>query len=367
MATGIVYIGITRPLWIGPRLPDQVYGIRHRHHAAQANPEQGLANRKDASMKTLQLTGHDSHTAAARRHFLRAALASGLASTAPTGAGQAATNKPHPKVCTYTEHFQKLAIPEVCKVFRKMGVDGLDLTVRPGGHIEPRDAADALPAAVQAATDHGLRIMMLTTGITGPDRDSERILATCQQLGIQRIKLGYYAAGKFGNLSKRLDEVKRQLDAVVRLAARYDVRPCVHVHSGGTLPSNGFMLYNLIRETPPDRIGAYLDSYHMTITGGAGGWRQAIDLLRPWISLVALKNFQWQRGPRDALGQQKWRTNYVRLEDGIAPIPDFVRAVQQAGYGGFYTLHTEYRLPVKDCIHLTTDDFHFLKRIFAQL
>ena len=120
-------------------------------------------------------------------------------------------------------------------------------------------------------------------------------------------------------------------------------------------------------ELPPDRIGAYLDSYHMTITGGAGGWRQAIDLLRPWISLVALKNFQWQRGPRDALGQQKWRTNYVRLEDGIAPIPDFVRTVQQTGYDGFYTLHTEYRLPVKECIQLTTDDFQFLKRIFAQL
>lgn len=318
-------------------------------------------------MKTLHATGNDTRTGAARRKFLRAALLSGLASAAPGGSTPAAASKPFPQVCTYTEHFQKLPIPEVCKIFKQMGVDGLDLTVRPGGHIEPRDAVQALPAAAKSAADHGLKIMMLTTGITGPDRDSERILATCQKLGIQRIKIGYYSVGEFGNLSKRMDEVKRQLSAVVKLAARYDVRPCVHVHSGATLPSSGFMLYNLIRDLPPDRIGAYLDSYHMTITGGAGGWRQAIDLLRPWISLVALKNFQWQRGPRDALGQQKWRTNYVRLEDGIAPIPDFVRTVQQTGYDGFYTLHTEYRLPVKECIQLTTDDFQFLKRIFAQL
>ena len=108
---------------------------------------------------------------------------------------------------------------------------------------------------------------------------------------------------------------------MVKLAARYDVRPCVHVHSGATLPSSGFMLYNLIRDLPPGRIGAYLDSYHMTITGGAGGWRQAIDLLRPWISLVALKNFQWQRGPRDALRHQNWRPNSLRLGDRIVLIP----------------------------------------------
>jgi sugar phosphate isomerase/epimerase len=127
------------------------------------------------------------------------------------------------------------------------------------------------------------------------------------------------------------------------------------------------MLYELIRSMPPDRIGAYLDSYHMTITGGAGGWRQAIDLLTPWISLVALKNFQWERGERDEIGQQHWRTNYCRLEDGIAPIPDFVRTVHQAGYRGFYNLHTEYRAPVEECTRLTTDDFAYLQKVFARL
>ena len=127
------------------------------------------------------------------------------------------------------------------------------------------------------------------------------------------------------------------------------------------------MLYNLLRDLPPDRIGAYLDSYHMTITGGAGGWRQAIDLLQPWISLVALKNFQWHKSDRDKTGQQRWNSRYCRLQDGIAPIPEFVHTIHQAGYRGFYTLHTEYKLPVKQCIQLTTDDFAFLKRILNRL
>lgn len=302
-----------------------------------------------------------------RRELLRWGTVTGLAATTFPLLAEKAIRKQRPKVCVYTEHFQSLPIPQVCKLFQTMGVDGLDLTVRPGGHIEPRDVKAKLPKAAQVASDHGLQIMNLTTSITAANRAAEETLAACQQLGISRIKLGYYRAGKFGELSSRLAEAKRHLEQLVTLAAKYDVLPCVHVHSGSTLPSNGLMLFNLIRDLPKTRIGAFLDSYHMTITGGAGGWRQAIDLLRPWTAMVALKNFQWHRGDRDDMGQQRWRTDYCPLADGVAPIGDFVRTIQQSGYQGFYTLHTEYRQPTEKCLQLTADDFKFLKKVFAQL
>jgi len=301
-----------------------------------------------------------------RRALLRWATAGGLASSCPLLANRPAP-APRPKVCVYTEHFQSLPIPQVCKLFQKMGVDGLDLTVRPGGHIEPRDVKTKLPQAVQAASDHGLQIMNLTTSITAADRVAQETLATCQNLGIDRIKLGYFQAGNFGELSERLVQAKRRLETLVALAAKYDVLPCVHLHSGSTIPSNGLMLFNLIRHLPKTRIGAFLDSYHMAITGGAGGWRQVIDLLRPWTAMVALKNFQWHQDDRDDLGQQRWRTNYCPLADGVAPIGDFVRTVHQGGYRGFYTLHTEYRQPTDKCLQLTANDFTFLKKVFAQL
>lgn len=300
-----------------------------------------------------------------RRGFLHASTLAATGAAANRSARAAPGSRP--PVCIYSEHFQKLPIPEVCKVFKRIGVEGLDLTVRPGGHIDPKNAKSELPKAAKTAREHGLKIMMLTTGVTSPDRRAEEILAACQKLDIKRIKLGYFPVGEFGQLAKRMDQVRRQLESIVKLASKYEVRPCVHVHSGATIPSSGFMLHRLIRDMPPDRIGAYLDSYHMTITGGAGGWRQAIDLLRPWISLVALKNFQWERTDRDEIGQQRWRTNYCRLEDGVAPIPEFVRAVHRSGYRGFYTLHTEYRRPLNDCITLTRADFVYLQKVFARL
>lgn len=303
-----------------------------------------------------------------RRNFINALAASGLAmACTELHAADVSSQNPRPEVCVYSEQFQSLSIPDFCQMLKQMEVDGLDLTVRPGGYIEPKNARDKLQVAAQAAQDHGLKIMMLTTGITAPDRDAEEIFAACQRLGINRIKLGYYRVEGFGTLASQLDAVRRQLEDVMNLAAKYDVRPCVHVHSGPTIPSNGMMLYYLIREFPPERIGAYLDSHHMTLTGGAGGWRQAIDLLTPWLSLVALKNFQWERLDRDATGQQQWKTEYCRLEDGIAPVPDFVNTIHKAGYRGFYTLHTEYRRPVQECIRLTTEDFTFLRKVFEGL
>jgi sugar phosphate isomerase/epimerase len=306
-----------------------------------------------------------SHIPLTRRELLRVSAASTLISGTRLIAAPGETQPPD--VCIYTEQFQRLPIPKVCEVFKRIGANGLDLTVRPGGHIKPEDARKQLPVAVATAKEHGLRIMMLTTSITSPDRNAESILATCQELGIRRIKMGYYGGGEFGQLKKRLEDARRQLSAVVKLAAKYEVLPCVHVHSGLTIPSNGFMLHQLLKDIPPDQIGAYLDSCHMTITGGAGGWRQAIELLSPWISLVALKNFQWHKSGRNSIGQQTWRTDYCRLEDGIAPIPAFVETVHQAGYRGFYTLHTEYKLPVEECIRLTTDDYVFLQKVLAGL
>ena len=298
-----------------------------------------------------------------RRTFIGTAAISSFAGSALVRAGQGASR---PKVCVYSEHFQSLPIPEVCRLFKQMGVDGLDLTVRPGGHIKPEEVTERLPVAVKAARDHGLEVMMLTTSITAPDQIAKQTFEACQEAGIDRIKLGYYRVGEFGSLARRLDEVRRQLELVVELAAKYGVRPCVHVHSGGTIPSSGMMLYGLLKGIEPERVGAYLDSHHMTITGGNGGWSQAIDLLKPWISLVALKNFQWRKRERGELGQQRWGTEYCRLEDGVAPIAEFVGTVQRAGYGGFYTLHTEYQRPVAECLRLTTEDFAYLKRVFAQ-
>jgi hypothetical protein len=47
---------------------------------------------------------------------------------------------------------------------KRLGFDGLDLTVRPGGHVLPERAADELPEAVATIRGEGLDVPMITTG-----------------------------------------------------------------------------------------------------------------------------------------------------------------------------------------------------------
>ena len=122
----------------------------------------------------------------------------------------------------------------------------------------------------------------------------------------------------------------------------------------------------MIRDMPPDRIGAFVDPSHMTLEGAVDGWRQSLDLLAPWIGLAAIKNFWWEKTSRDEAGQQRWRFRWCPLSEGVAPIRDFVSVLRRVGYEGFYSLHSEYKsgnsyrqLTTIECIEQTKKDLAF--------
>lgn len=275
-----------------------------------------------------------------------------------------------PKIACFTKSFQDRPIPEVCRMFKQIGLDGLDLTVRPKGHIEPEQVAGELPKAVAAAKQAGVEILFLTTAVTDADADAERLLAAAAEQGIRRIKLGYYRYQPFGTLAAQLAEIRKRLAEVAKLAAKHQVLPCVHIHSGTFIPSHGTQLYELLRDFSPQEVGAYLDTGHMALEGGGDGWRQGIDLLAPWIALVAVKNFSWEVAGRDAQGQQLWRTRTVPVADGICPLPRFIAALKAVGYTGVYSLHSEYKgshsfqdLSSDECLQQTAVDLKYLRTL----
>ena len=305
-----------------------------------------------------------------RRDFLRYGSAAAAALIAAPGSAADAPDKRRPKLAVFSESFQDLPIPEVCRIFAAMGLDGLDLTVRPGGHIDPKDAPEQLPKAQQAAREAGLEILFLTTNVTDKDDESERLLAACAEAGVSKIKLGYYRYAQFGTLKQRLEEIRGSIGRVARLGAKHGVLPCVHIHSGDTIPSHGTQLYELIREFSPDEVGAYVDPMHMTLEGGGDGWRQGLDLLAPWIRLSTIKNFVWEPAGRDERGQMRWRAKKVPIADGMAPLPEYVALLKQIGFSGVYSLHSEYKgggsfrdLSTQECIEQTERDLAYLKTL----
>lgn len=276
------------------------------------------------------------------------------------------------KFCAFTESFQSWSIAKVCEKFREIGLDGLDLTVRPGGHIEPNEAVSKLPSAAQAAAASGMRILMLTTGITDADPLAEQILTACGQLGINRVKLGYFRYNGFGNLLTQIDEARGRVERIAKLAQKHGVLPCVHIHSGAMIPASGPAAYLLLRDFKPTEVGAYVDPMHMTIEGGSDGWRQGLDLLAPWVAVTSMKNFVWTDQGRDEAGQARFEVRKCPVADGLAPIPDFVATLRTIGFRGLVSLHSEYldggswkSLTVDECLQQTKVDLDYVKRLLA--
>lgn len=66
----------------------------------------------------------------------------------------------------------------------QMGFDGVDLTVRPDGHVLPENVAIDLPRAVAAVEKAGLKVYSIVTNIKQPDEKfAQDILKTASGIG----------------------------------------------------------------------------------------------------------------------------------------------------------------------------------------
>jgi L-ribulose-5-phosphate 3-epimerase len=254
---------------------------------------------------------------------------------------------------------------------QKAGFDGIDLTLRPGGHVLPQNVEMALSEASAIAGRHDVSIPMVSTAITDVDSPhAEDIIASCAHYGVSKIKLGYWRYVPFGTIQTQIDTARKKLERIIKLTKRYGVLPCVHVHSGDVLANGGAILYLLLNGFSPDEVGAYVDPMHMTVEGGLSGWEIGLDFLAPWVTLVGVKNFRWQQLQRNAKGQMEFRTQYVPLADGQANLPRFMEHLRDINYGGVVSLHSEYKggssfrvLDSPELLNQSAEDLRFLKTL----
>jgi sugar phosphate isomerase/epimerase len=274
----------------------------------------------------------------------------------------------------FSKHLGPLPVPEAGKRVKSLGFDGVDLTVRPGGHVLPENARQALPEAVRQLGDLGLTVPMITTGITGAgEPHAEAVMAAAAALGIRNLKLGYWSYRPFGTLLAQLDAARQAMDGIEALARKHDVRASIHVHSGNYLSAEAGNIYLLLKDRDPHHAGAYLDPGHMTLEGGAGGWLQGIDLLQQYVSMVAVKSFGHFPERDEATGETRWRHRMVPLKEGTVRWREVFRCLKALAWDGVVTFHSEYQgasswrdLSLEELIDQTRDDLAYLRPVIRE-
>src|SRR5262245_30660214 len=273
----------------------------------------------------------------------------------------------------FSKMLQEFSVADAAKRIKQLGFDGVDLTVRPKGHIEPESVGKDLPRAIGEIHAQGLDVPMISTAITrATDPHAEATAEAAARQGIRLLKLGYWNAQK-DKLRDAIDQARRSLDGLERLAESHNVTFGIHNHSGpGYVNCQPAIIASLLRDRDPKCVASYFDPGHAAVEGGNGGWRQSLELLAPRIRLVAVKDFGWKSSP----GKVKavWEAQQVPLRDGLVAWDDVFRGLAQAKFDGPVSLHSEYKgahswreLSTPELIEQTAADLAFVKSLLGPL
>jgi sugar phosphate isomerase/epimerase len=245
------------------------------------------------------------------------------------------------KLVMFSKMLREFDVAGAARRIRELGFAGVDLTVRPGGHVEPEAVDPGLSVARRAIEDAGLELAMISTAITTVDSpNAERLVASAATQGVWRIKLGYWNA-RAGHLAESIDTAQRSLDALEKLADSHGVTFGIHNHSGsGYVNCQPAVIWMLLKDRDPNRVGAYFDPGHAVVEGADGGWRQGFEMLAPYLRMVAIKDFGFV--PQPAKPKAAWIKKNMPLSEGLVPWGEFFAGLKRLGFDGPVSFHSEY-------------------------
>jgi sugar phosphate isomerase/epimerase len=254
---------------------------------------------------------------------------------------QPASSKPKLKVAVFSKHLQFLQGDELAQAAAEIGFDGIDLTVRKDGHVEPERVRQDLPPLVAAIRRHGLDVPMITTDIADCDTPyAEDIIRTAADLGIRHYRFGAFRYGNSQPYAIQLEAFQSRLARLAALNQQYGSCAMYHTHSGaGLVGASIWDLYELMKDLNPAHLGINYDVSHATIEGGLGGWIHSFHICGPYLHGISVKDFIWQKNR-----QGKWEPAFQPLGTGMVDFPQFFSLVAAAGFSGPLQVHFEYPL-----------------------
>jgi L-ribulose-5-phosphate 3-epimerase len=290
-----------------------------------------------------------------RRNFIKSASAFAAASMLPKMAGFSGA------ICLFSKHLPTMDWARMAQAVKKLGFGGIDLTVRPGGHVLPERASEDLPKAVAAIRAEGLSAPMITTALTSAhDPTAIPILSTAGKLSIPFFKPGYYKysfADVRGDLQKAMNDFRSLTD----VSKRSGVQCGFHNHEGYV----GAQLWDVaqtIDQLDPKWVGYYFDIRHAVAEGGVAGWKIALNLAAPRIKMIAVKDSYWEKSGKG------WRQVNCPLGQGMVDWKAYFKALREANFQGPISLHLEYEIPgatttaqEENTLAAAQRDFEFLK------
>lgn len=268
------------------------------------------------------------------------------------GLGAAVLASPSAALCGYTprssmedlscyifsKHLQFLSYEEMAEAAAELGFDGVDLTVRPKGHVEPERVEEELPRAVSAIKRAGIKADMMVSRVTDADEDvHRRVLKTAAAEGIQYYRMGYLSFHEDRTIPQSLADYHQSMLRLAGFNKTLGITGAYQNHAGMRVGAEMWDLYHLMKDIAPDQLGIQYDVRHAMVEGGTS-WHNGLRLIEDQVTSIVLKDFVWKKI------DGAWKVINVPLGEGMVDWLSYFKLLKSKQIAVPFTIHYEYDL-----------------------
>ena len=241
-------------------------------------------------------------------------------------------------VSIFSKHLQFLDYKETGRMAAELGFDGLDLTVRPKGHVLPENVISDLPRAVSDIVGSGSTCKMITTSIESVNNPHDAtIIKTAGELGISYYRAQWFKYAKDLSMIQSIDKYQNQITELGELNKKHNIVGCYQNHAGTKIGASFWEIHKLLEKVDPKYFGTQYDIRHATVDSGYS-WTNGLELLKEQIKVIVLKDFKWGK-----VGDQ-WKAVNVPIGDGMVDFDKYFKLLKSYGLNPPVSLHLEYPL-----------------------
>jgi sugar phosphate isomerase/epimerase len=238
----------------------------------------------------------------------------------------------------FSKHLQFLDYRRTGQVAAELGFDGVDLTVRPKGHVLPESVKTDLPKAIQEIQAGGSQCKMITTRVENVKSQLDvDVLETAASSGVKYYRMNWYKFPKGKSMPDALLLYQKQIQKLSKLNRQLGLIGCYQNHAGRDVGGSFWEIHQILEKADPGHFGTQYDIRHAMAEGGFS-WENGFQLLQPTIQTIVLKDFYWKK---DA---GKWKITNCPIGDGMVDFDKYFKLLKAHDMHPPVSLHLEYPL-----------------------
>ena len=242
------------------------------------------------------------------------------------------------EVHLFSKHLQFLNYKDMSEASKEMGFDGVDLTVRPKGHVLPEHVINNLPKATEAMKSFDLIPKMFSSNVIDANNEIHKtVLKTAHQLGYEFYRTAWVKYKTDDDIVETVKNANKQFIDLSLLNKEIGIKGGYHNHSGHYVGSALWDLQKALEGVTTSHLGCQYDIMHATVEGGEN-WEIGFNLIKPFINTLVIKDFKW------GIVNGKWKRIFTPLGEGMVDFNRYFELLKQNNINVPISIHVEYDL-----------------------